>query len=127
MFIAMSCANGRDVFDTANQSEQRGIRVRRGKHNKSWIVMLTTIQAYLDLDVLGLDAIIFRGVKREKGGLYSYQGDKLSTGTAEYMSQMVKINCHDLRRTYAKLCKQSGMSWKALRANMGHSSVTLTE
>ena len=46
---------------------------------------------------------------------------------AEYMDQLVTINCHDLRRTYAKLCKQSGMSWEALRANMGHSSVTVTE
>jgi integrase len=46
----------------------------------------------------------------------------------EYMiGQMVTIDCYDLRRTYAKLYKQSGMSWEALRANMGHSSVTVTE
>jgi site-specific recombinase XerD len=140
--------NGRDVFDTVNESGQRGVRVRRGKHNKSRIVVLngwnswvlTTIQAYLD--ALGLDgqaypdAILFRGVKREQGGLYSSQGEKLSTRKAEdavnsykaeYSGQMVTINCHDLRRTYAKLCKQSGMSWEALRANMGHSSVSVTE
>ena len=40
---------------------------------------------------------------------------------------MVYITCHDLRRTYAKISKQSGMTWEALRANMGHSSVMITE
>ncbi|MBA3871013.1 MAG: hypothetical protein H0X30_17865 [Anaerolineae bacterium] len=37
------------------------------------------------------------------------------------------VACHDLRRTYAKISKQRGMSWEALLANMGHSSVTITE
>ena len=46
---------------------------------------------------------------------------------AEYMDQLVTINCHDLRRTYAKLCKESGMSWEALREQMGHTSVNITE
>jgi site-specific recombinase XerD len=138
----------RDVFDTVNDTGQRGIRVRRGKHNKSRIVVLSgwnswvlqAIQSYTDAIGLALqespDAVIFRGVKREKGGLYSSQGEKLSVRKvedainsyqAEYSGQMTTINCHDLRRTYAKLCKQSGMSWEALRANMGHSSVTMTE
>lgn len=138
----------RDVFDTVNETGQRGIRVRRGKHNKSRIVVLNgwnswvlqAVRAYTD--AIGLDtqahpdSIIFRGLRREKGGLYSSQGEKLSARKvedavnsyqAEYAGQMVTINCHDLRRTYAKLCKQSGMSWEALRANMGHSSVTVTE
>lgn len=138
----------RDVFDTTNETGQRGIRVRNGKHNKSRIVVLNgwnswvlqAVQAYtkaLDLTPENHpDVMIFRGLKREKGGQYSSQGEKLSTRKvedavnrckAEYMGQMVTINCHDLRRTYAKLCKQSGMSWEALRANMGHSSVTITE
>jgi integrase/recombinase XerD len=137
-----------DVFDTVNETGQRGIRVQHGKHNKSRIVVLNgwnsgvlqAIQVYTDAIGLSLqdvpDTIIFRGVKREKGGLYSSQGEKLSARKvedavnsyqAEYLGQMVTINCHDLRRTYAKLCKQSGMSWEALRANMGHSSVTVTE
>lgn len=138
----------RDVFDTVNETGQRGIRVRRGKHNKSRIVVLNgwnswvlqAVQAYTD--ALGLtldeqpDAVIFRGVKRERGGQYSSQGEQLSARKAEdavnsylaaYQGQMTTINCHDLRRTYAKLCKQSGMAWEALRANMGHSSVTVTE
>lgn len=138
----------RDVFDTVNDTGQRGIRVRRGKHNKSRIVVLSgwnswvlqAIQGYTDC--IGLnpqenpDEFLFRGVKREKGRLYSSQGEKLSARKvedainsyqADYMGQTTTINCHDLRRTYAKLCKQSGMSWEALRANMGHSSVTVTE
>jgi site-specific recombinase XerD len=137
-----------DVFDTVNDSGQRGIRVRRGKHNKSRIVVLNgwnswvlkTVQAYTDGLELNIqdhaNSIIFRGLKREKGGVYSSHGEQVSTRKveeavnsylAEYMGEKVIINCHDLRRTYAKLCKQSGMSWEALRANMGHSSVTITE
>lgn len=82
------------------------------------------------------EANIFRGVKRQKGGQYSSQGETLSahkveeainSHNVEYMGEMVTINCHDLRRTYAKICKQSGMSWEALRANMGHGSVIVTE
>lgn len=138
----------RDVFDTVNDTGQRGIRVRRGKHHKSRIVVLNgwnswvlaAVQAYTD--ALGLsreaqpDAVIFRGVKRERGGQYSSQGERLSARKAEeavsrypaeYLGQMTPINPHDLRRTYAKLCRQSGMAWEALRANMGHSSVTVTE
>jgi site-specific recombinase XerD len=137
-----------DVFATVNEAGQRGIRVRRGKHNKSRIVIvsgwnswvLKAIQAYADANRLTLEAhpgaTIFRGVKREKGGQYSSQGERLSTRKvedavnayqAEYAGEKVTINCHDLRRTYSKLCKQSGMSWEALHANMGHSSVVVTE
>jgi site-specific recombinase XerD len=138
----------RDVFLTENETGQRGIRVRQGKHNKSRIVVLNGWNSWIlkaidtYIAVLGLipleqgDGRVFRGVKREKNGQYSSLGDKLTSRAieraaddykAEYMGEIMKINCHDLRRTYAKLCKQSGMSWEALRANMGHSSVTITE
>jgi len=136
-----------DVFATLNDSGQRGVRVRKGKHNKSRIVVLAgwnswvlkAVQAYtvaLELAETDGGATVFRGVKREKGGLYSSQGQRLSVRKvemavnsyrADHLGESVVINCHDLRRTYAKLCKQSGMSWEALRANMGHSSVTVTE
>ena len=53
--------------------------------------------------------------------------DAVNAYQTAYLGKMMVINCHDLRRTYAKLCKLSGMSWEALRANMGHSSVTVTE
>ena len=137
-----------DVFATLNDSGQRGVRVRKGKHNKSRIVVLAgwnswvfkAVQAYIEAVGLSPEAdsaaTVFRGMKREKGGQYSSQGQRLSVRKvemavnryqADYLSESVVINCHDLRRTYAKLCKQSGMSWEALRANMGHSSVTVTE
>jgi integrase len=45
---------------------------------------------------------------------------------AEYQDQMIRVNAHDLRRTFAKLCKKFGMSWEALR-QMGHNSVKVTE
>lgn len=144
----------RDVFLTENESGQRGIRVRQGKHNKSRIVVLNgwnswiieAVQAYTD--ALGLtplenpDAVIFRGVKiahrgkQRQATAYNSEDKPLTPRNAEravneyqaeHAGAMVVINCHDLRRTYAKLCKQSGMSWEALRANMGHSSVMITE
>jgi site-specific recombinase XerD len=138
----------RDMFATENEHGQRGIRVRRGKHNKSRIVVLSgwsgwvtqAVKAYTDM--LGLSAQehpnerVFRGLKRGKGGGYLSTGTSLSARKVQkavsdyrtdYMGEMVHIACHDLRRTYAKLCKQSGMSWEALRENMGHSSVVITE
>lgn len=51
----------------------------------------------------------------------------METYTASYQNSIVNVTCHDLSRTYAKISKQSGMSWEALRANMGHSSVSITE
>lgn len=138
----------RDVFLTVNATGQRGIRVRRGKHNKARIVVLggwsnpvlEAVQIYTT--ALGLnaeatpDAHVFRGVKRAKNGSYNSVDEKLSERGAEravnayeapYRGTLIRVNAHDLRRTFAKLCKDSGMSWEALREQMGHSSVTITE
>jgi len=148
----------RDMFLTQNERGQRGIKVRKGKHNKTRTIVLNSwnswvIQAVqIYTNALGLTLHehlgqqVFRGVKIEKravkraksrqGAAYISAGDKITprniesavdTYTAEWQGQMVNVTCHDLRRTYAKICKQSGMSWEALRANMGHSSVTITE
>jgi site-specific recombinase XerD len=137
-----------DMLLTENEQGQRGIRIRIGKHHKSRIVVLNgwnswvirSVEAYLG--ALGVSALenplerVFRGVKREKGGKYSSAGASMTTRAAEdaikayeadYMGESVTLSPHDLRRTYAKLSKQAGMSWEALRANMGHSSVTVTE
>ncbi|MBC7811994.1 MAG: site-specific integrase, partial [Burkholderiales bacterium] len=46
---------------------------------------------------------------------------------AEYGGQMMQVNAHDLRRTYAKLCRDAGMEWEDLRDNLGHASVMTTE
>ncbi len=144
----------RDVFLTTNENGQKGIHIRDSKHHKSRVVVLDgwnswvfkAVKAYTDLLDISADrepdAVIFRGVKivkrnfKHQGTVYSSVGEKISVRnietaigeySAEYAGQPVQIACHDLRRTYAKLCKQSGMSWEALRANMGHSSVTITE
>lgn len=144
----------RDVFLTQNDSGQRAVNVRKGKHNKSRKIVLNSaegwvlkaVQAYTDALALTPlehpDAVVFRGVKIAKRGkkrqatAYTSEDKALTPRNAEravneyhaeYMGQMTAINCHDLRRTYAKLCKQAGMSWEALRANMGHSSVMITE
>lgn len=139
-----------DMLLTENEQGQRGIRIRIGKHHKSRIVVLNgwnswvirAVEAYLaHLELTPLEnptERVFRGIQREKGGKYSTytKSDTLTTRgahraiedyKAEYMGEMVILSPHDLRRTYAKLSKQAGMSWEALRANMGHSSVTVTE
>lgn len=147
-----------DMFSTVNADGQQGIKVVRGKHNKTRVVVLNgwgswvikAVKAYTD--EIGLTPLehpterVFRGVKivtrakvgkaTRQGTAYSSTGDKItprnledavSSYTAEYNGQQVNVTCHDLRRTYAKISKQSGMSWEALRANMGHSSVMITE
>jgi site-specific recombinase XerD len=138
----------RDVFLTENERGQRGILIREGKHGKQRIVVLNdwnswviqAVQAYTD--ALGVtpmthpDAVIIQGLRRVKGGGYESNAKPLTARNAmeavgcyeaNYLGRMVEINAHDLRRSYAKICKQSGMSWEALRENLGHSSVTITE
>lgn len=138
----------RDVFLTENDQGQRGIKVRRGKHNKSRTVVINSwnswviqaVEAYAG--ALGLsplehpDKPIFEGVKRAKGKTYTSNGKTLSKRgaqraveayTVDHQGKPKTVAAHDLRRTYAKLCKQAGMSWDALRENMGHSSVKITE
>lgn len=138
----------RDVFLTENDKGQRGIRVRRGKHHKSRIVVLgnwnhwvlAAVKAYTS--AVGLtpqndpEARIFRGVRRLKDDKYVSRGIRLSSRNAQvalaqylapYKDSMIYVTAHDLRRTYARLCKSHGMSWEALRENMGHSSLKITE
>jgi len=137
----------KDVFGTSNPQKQRGIRVRRGKHNKSRIVVLSgwnswvldAVESYTNRLGLTLEydesAIIVRGVRRIKEGYgttetaLSHRGIQRAVEAyeASYNGKMIRINAHDLRRTYARLCKSYGMSWEALRENMGHSSVKITE
>lgn len=37
------------------------------------------------------------------------------------------VRAHDLRRTYAHITQRHGMDWDALRSNLGHSSLRVTE
>ena len=136
------------MFLTENERGQRGILIREGKHGKQRIVVLNAwtswviqaVQAYTD--AIGLtpmthpETVILQGLRRLKGGGYASNEKPLTPRNAieavwgykaEYRGRMEWINAHDLRRSYAKICKQSGMSWEALRENLGHSSVTITE
>jgi site-specific recombinase XerD len=140
----------RDVFLTQNEQGQRGIHVRKGKHNKTRVVVLNswnswvieTVEKYTS--AIGLlptwepDAVVVRGVEIQSRKPYSYRSLDVPLSTrnaqvavegypAEYQGQMIRVNAHDLRRTFARLCKQSGMSWEALREQMGHGSVKVTE
>jgi len=147
----------RDVFLTTNEAGQRGIHVRQSKHNKtrvavlgswnSWV--LDAVKAYtdaLDLDpTFNPDDRVFYGLTRAQGirnaqgrmqPRYTSNGKSLSIRgvqraveayEADYNGRLEAIAAHDLRRTYAKLCRQAGMSWDAIRENMGHSSVVTTE
>lgn len=143
-----------DTFGIQNEDGQRGIRVTNGKHHKSRVVVLSgwnswvlrAVKAYTDAIGLSLlehaDGRVFRGVRivargeNRQGTAYVSAGDSItsrniegavSAYTADYDGQPVAITCHDLRRSYAKICKSAGMSWEALRDNMGHSSVSITE
>ncbi len=140
--------NLRDVFLTENPQGQRGIRIRDGKHHKSRVVVLNgwnswilaCIQAYTDvLDLLPMalpDQPVLYGVQRVKGGGYSSTGKRLSVRSAQesvegldaqHDGQPVKVAAHDLRRTYAKLCRDAGMDWDALRENLGHADLVTTQ
>ncbi len=137
-----------DVLDTVNEAGQRGIRVRKGKHNKSRIVVvdgwnswvIQAVEAYaVNVEYQSREDKVICGVKPVRGGRFITAGKSLSVRQAqaifegengylaEYRGEFVQINMHDLRRTFAKLCRQSGMSWDALREQMGHNSVTTTE
>lgn len=130
-----------DIFNTYNERRQRAINVRRGKYNKSrkvvienwsgWVIR--AVAAYTD--ALGLptgNAIVFRPVKRTHGAWVSLDKPMSKRAAQDavealYVPGREKLAAHDLRRTYAKLCKSHGMEWESLRDNMGHSSVVVTE
>lgn len=137
----------RDVFLSKDDDDMRTIHVRHGKFNQERFVLLDSwnswiIDAAKDyLDALELntleDAILplFRGVKRVLGG-YASLNDSLSKRGIQraVMDYSVKIydeeftpTPRDLRRSYAIICLQSGMSWAAVSANMGHSTLATTE
>lgn len=137
----------KDVFHTRSGGIS-GIRVRDSKGGKSRIVVMGSddnwvLQYVRDYcEVIGLDnrypsdAKIIRGVRKARAATYSSVGESLSTRQAQaaisdyeimVAGQRTAVSSHDLRRTYAKLCKANGMEWEALRAQLGHSSVAQTE
>jgi site-specific recombinase XerD len=96
----------RDVFLTENEAGQRGIRVRKGKHNKSRIVVLNSwnswvisaVQAYTDkmglLPIKHPNAPIFRGVDpwgNDNGAQLSTRGGQraIEAYKADYQGKAV--------------------------------------
>jgi len=136
-----------DVYLALPSDGPHAVRVQRGKHNKSRLVVLgewdnwvlRSVDEYLQ--AIGLNPQdhaprrIFYRLRRLRDGEYRI-GKPLSVRGAHHIVQaysvrhrgkLIHLAPHDLRRTYAKLCRQNGMSWDALRLNMGHSSVKITE
>ncbi len=134
----------KDVCSTKNEMGQRGIRIRDSKHGKTRIVVLDGASSWVFQEYMNFSSDFYPesrailGVKPVRNGYVSY-GKSLSANNAAaiynsetgykalYNGKMVHITSHDLRRTYAYLSKRSGMSWEALRLNLGHSSVQVTE
>ena len=42
-------------------------------------------------------------------------------------NKFTQIAAHDLRRTYAKLCRDAGMAWDALQLQLGHDDIKTTQ
>lgn len=137
-----------DVYEALSPEQDiHGIRVQRGKHNKSRMVILgswdnwvlRSVDAYVR--ALGFDPHnhaerrLFYRLRRKEGRYVasvkplSIRGAQhiLQSYPAQHRHKTITLAAHDLRRTYAKLCQQAGMTWDALRENMGHSSVRITE
>jgi len=136
-----------DVYLALPHDGPHAIRVQRGKHNKSRLVVLgdwdnwilRSLDEYLRAINLNPEdhaqQRVFYRLRRLRDGGYR-MGKLLSMRGAHHILQAysvrhrgktIHLSPHDLRRTYAKLCRQNGMSWDALRLNMGHSSVKITE
>ncbi len=143
--VAEACAlTVSDAF-TRNERGEYGIRVRRGKHNKKGVVVLSEkswvfvmLRAYVNALGIANDktARVFRGVKRVKDGGFVSTEKPLTERRAQEAVSLISViyqglaitpACHDFRRTYALLCHKSGMPLENIRANLGHSSVKTTE
>lgn len=121
----------------------RGLRVRDSKYRKSRVSVVGTwnnwifdaIKQYTDALALKDDDPVLWALERVRGGghirtdpLSIRQAQQIvSNYEAEYDGQLVAMSAHHLRRTYAKLCRQSGMEWEAIQMNLGHSSLETTQ
>lgn len=121
----------------------RGIRVRDSKYRKSRVSVVgawnnwvfDAIQKYTDVLALKNEDAVLWALERVRGGghiraepLSIRQAQQIvSSYQADYNGAMVAMSAHHLRRTYAKLCRQSGMEWEAIQMNLGHSSLETTQ
>jgi len=83
-----------------------------------------------------IDAPIFRSLKRGPKRQPVSTERRLSPRSVEWIvaayqarhrKKRIRLAPRDLRRTFAKLCRDSGMSWEALREQMGHSPIKSTD
>jgi site-specific recombinase XerD len=112
-----------DVFLTQNSTGQRAIKIRKGKHHKSRAIVLAGWSNWvLECVEAYMNNLGWTPMTHAESILFPY-----SDRTAQRAIEQYGYNAHDLRRTYAKLCQVSGMPWDALRENLGHSSVMVTE
>jgi site-specific recombinase XerD len=136
----------RDLFLTDTQDGLRACRVRSGKGDKSRLVVypsydplfLRWVRDYLDaIDLHDLDAAVFYGTVNRKGVIYTTATPLkiralqkvIASYPAPYGKQHkpTQIAAHDLRRTYAKLCRDAGMAWDALQLQLGHADIQTTQ
>lgn len=106
--------------------------VSHGKFGKSRAVPLPAwvkvhLQTWIDraeiTPLLEPDSALFRAFY--KGGKVRSAGAKARALQTELKA--LGIEAHDARRTFARLCKESGMTYDQIRRLLGHESVTTTE
>lgn len=120
-----------------------GIRIRKGKHNKSRVVVLgdrdhwlfKVIDEWLNMMPIAAHEPLLWSFRRAKGDVYLKQ-KKLSARRAQQIvmqypawheGEWITISAHDLRRTVAKLWRAAGMAWEAIQLNLGHKYLSTTQ
>jgi site-specific recombinase XerD len=129
-----------NALGVTNARGQRAVRVHDSKGRKSRMVVLGGWNSWVIAAVTRYvectgrpagersESHLIEGLRRVKGGGYASTSKPLSKRgvqravegyTVERHGETLALAAHDLRRTYAKLCKVNGMGWEALRANLG--------
>lgn len=139
----------RDLFLTETTDGLRACRVSSGKRGKSRMVVYSSyepkfleyVQNYLDAigktPLFNADDSVFYGTINRKGTIYTTKTPLkkrslqkvVSSYPAPYGKQdkLETLSAHDLRRTYAKLCRDAGMAWDALQLQLGHDDIKTTQ
>ncbi len=130
-----------DALNVTDSNGFHGIRIRKGKHDKSRVAVIgerghwvfTAIDDYLALAPQA-NGVLIRGVAHlPSGAIVSTKKGITTRAIQKVLGDYVipslgrSVCAHDLRRTYAYITQRQGMEWDALRSNMGHSSVRVTE
>ena len=139
----------RDLFLSETTDGLRACRVQSGKRGKSRMVVYSSyepkfleyVQNYLDTigksPMFNADDSVFYGTINRKGTIYTTKTPLKKRALQKIVSsypapfgkqdKLVQIAAHDLRRTYAKLCRDAGMAWDALQLQLGHDDIKTTQ